>query len=156
MGLRPTPAPSEPRGPSVAHGVRRRTLARELALRALYLVDVRGRSAANEALLFLRSETDDDDIRHFASDLFSGCLERRDELDGYISEVAENWQIHRMAVVDRNVLRLGTYELLCLTDVPPKVCINEAIDLAKKYSTGDSGAFVNGILDKLRTQIRPG
>ena len=91
----------------------------------------------------------------FARELFEGCLERRDELDEKIAGVAENWGIHRMAVVDRNILRLGTYELMALPDIPPKVSINEAIDLAKKYSTADSGAFVNGILDKLRTELRP-
>ena len=137
------------------HTVRKRTRARELILKALYLVDVRGPDARVEVPAFFQAETDDEDVLLFAQDVFNGCLEHRDELDGKIAGVAENWQIHRMAVIDRNVLRLGTYELTYLEDVPPKVSINEAIDLAKRFSTADSGAFVNGILDKLRTQIRP-
>ena len=150
------PAESES-GDSLPHPqkIRKRTRARELAVRALYLVDVRGRAARSDAEVFIRTQTSDPDVLRFARELFEGCLERRDELDEKIAGVAENWGIHRMAVVDRNILRLGTYELMALPDIPPKVSINEAIDLAKKYSTADSGAFVNGILDKLRTELRP-
>ena len=137
------------------HTVRKRTRARELALRALYMVDVRGADAAGDVPAFFAAETDEPDVTRFAQELFDGCLGRRDELDGKIADVAENWHIHRMAVIDRNILRIGTYELLALTDIPPKVSINEAIDLAKRYSTADSGSFVNGILDKLRSQLRP-
>ena len=137
------------------HTVRKRTRARELVLRALYLIDVRGSDALPDVPRFFESETDDPDVRAFAAELFNGIVEHRDEIDARIANVAENWEIHRMAVIDRNLLRLGTYELAYLPDIPPKVSINEAIDLAKRYSTGESGAFVNGILDKLRTQIRP-
>ena len=133
---------------------RKRTQARELVLWALYLVDIRGAESKDQVPELFRSQTDDPDVLAFARELFDGCLRNRDELDGKIAEVAENWQIHRMAVIDRNVLRLGAYELMFLKDIPPKVSINEAIDLAKRYSTAESGAFVNGILDKLRTQIR--
>ena len=137
------------------HTVRKRTRARELVLRALYLIDVRGPDALPEAPAFFAGETDDADVLAFAQQVFDGIIEHRDELDAKISGVAENWQIHRMAVIDRNLLRLGTFEFTHLADVPPKVSINEAIDLAKRYSTADSGAFVNGILDKLRTEICP-
>jgi len=137
------------------HGVRKRTRARELALQALYLIDVRGRGTQLDVAIFLESETNDPDVLDFARALVGGCSLQRDALDEKIAAVAENWHIHRMAVVDRNVLRIGTYELMCMDDIPPKVTINEAIDLAKRYSTADSGAFVNGILDKLRTQLCP-
>ena len=137
------------------HAVRKRTRARELVLRALYLIDVRGPDALSEVPAFFAAETSDPDVLAFAREVFDGIIEHRDELDAKISGVAENWQIHRMAVIDRNLLRLGTFEFAHLADIPPKVSINEAIDLAKRYSTADSGAFVNGILDKLRTQIRP-
>ena len=126
-----------------------------MALQALYLVDVRGLEAEPDGDMHLEGEIDDPDVLRFAKELFNGCMRKREQLNERISAVAENWQIHRMAVIDRNILRIGTYELMFLEDVPPKVSINEAIDLAKKYSTADSGAFVNGILDKLRTQIRP-
>ena len=138
-----------------AKTVRKRTRARELALRALYLIDIRGPGVRPEVPEFFQANTDDDDVLAFAQKLFDGCVDRCDELDGVITEVAENWRIGRMAVIDRNILRLGTFELIALDDVPPKVSINEAIDLAKRYSTAESGAFVNGILDKLRTRIRP-
>lgn len=156
MNASPTPQQPEPRDTTLSlHTVRKRTRARELALRALYMIDIRSASALTEVPAFFESETDDGDVRGFAELLFEGCLSCRAELDARIAQVAENWEIHRMAVVDRNILRLGTYELMFLDAIPPKVSINEAIDLAKKYSTADSGAFVNGILDKLRTQLRP-
>ena len=145
------PAPSTPD----ARTVRKRTRARELALRALYLIDIRGPGARPDVPEFFRENTDDGDVLVFAQELFDGCVDRREELDAVITEVAENWRIGRMAVIDRNILRLGTFELVALEDVPPKVSINEAIDLAKRYSTAESGAFVNGILDKIRTRIRP-
>ncbi len=147
------PNPGDP--PPKAHTVRKRTRARELVLKALYLIDVRGPDALPEVPAFFAAETTDTDVLAFARQVFDGIIEHRDELDAKISGVAENWQIHRMAVIDRNLLRLGTFEFAYLADIPPKVSINEAIDLAKRYSTADSGAFVNGILDKLRTQIRP-
>ncbi len=135
--------------------IRKRTRARELALRALYLFDVRGPGSRADVDAYLEAEAEDGEVLRFSRNLCTGCIERRAELDDRIAAVAENWEIHRMAIVDRNILRIGTYELMCLNDIPPKVSINEAIDLAKKYSTAESGAFVNGILDKLRTQIRP-
>ena len=142
-------------GDSDPRPLRKRTRARELALRALYLIDVRGPGVQEEVARFLESETDDHDVLSFARELVGGCSRRRDELDERIAAIAENWRIQRMAVVDRNILRIGAYEMLALPDIPPKVSINEAIDLAKKYSTADSGAFVNGILDRLRTLVRP-
>jgi len=94
----------------------------------------------------------DPGTRRFARELIDGCRERLEQLDAHIAAVAENWEIGRMAVIDRNILRLASYELLFRDDVPPKVAINEAIDLAKRYSTADSGAFVNGILDRIRVE----
>lgn len=147
----PQPGSASPK----PHTVRKRTRARELVLKALYLIDVRGTDALPEVPELFAGETDDRDVLSFAQQLFDGVAEHRDELDAKIADVAENWHIHRMAVIDRNLLRLGTFEFMYLADVPPKVSINEAIDLAKRYSTADSGAFVNGILDKLRSQLRP-
>jgi transcription antitermination factor NusB len=136
--------------------LRKRTRARELALQVLYQLDLLGVEVLAEldpllARLQEPGETDPG-VRRFAHDLIEGCWGHRGELDARIAAVAENWDIHRMAFVDRNVLRLATYELLFLDDVPPKVAINEAIDLAKRFSTADSGAFVNGILDRIRME----
>lgn len=99
--------------------------------------------------LMARSE-DEPAVKRFARELILGTWTHRSRLDAQIAEVAENWDIHRMAVVDRNILRLACYELLVLGDVPPKVAINEAINLAKRYGAADSGAFVNGVLDRIR------
>ena len=92
-------------------------------------------------------------VRAFAEPLIRGAVERQAELDERIKKYAKNWDLHRMAVVDRNVLRLAIYEMLHREDIPPVVSINEAVDIAKKFSTEDSGKFVNGILDKVKGDL---
>ena len=91
--------------------------------------------------------------RQFADRLIRGVLEHRAELDQRITQFAQNWDLKRMAVVDRNVLRLAIYEMYFRQDIPPVVSINEAVDIAKKFSTEDSGKFVNGILDKIKGEL---
>lgn len=92
-------------------------------------------------------------IREFADPLIRGTLEHRDEADAIIKKHAKNWELHRIAAVDRNILRLAIYEMLHRDDIPPVVSINEAVDIAKKFSTQDSGKFVNGILDKVKGEL---
>ena len=92
-------------------------------------------------------------LRLFADPLIKGTLEHRAEVDAIIQKHAKNWDISRMAVVDRNILRLAIFEMLHREDIPPVVSINEAVDIAKKFSTGDSGKFINGILDKVRGEL---
>ena len=91
--------------------------------------------------------------RKFAEDLVKGFLEHQEAVDTKIKAHAENWEFHRIAVVDRNILRLAIYELLFRDDIPPVVSINEAIELAKKFSTEDSGRFVNGVLDRVKKDL---
>ncbi len=91
--------------------------------------------------------------RIFADKLIHGVLEHLPGLDQKIQQHAQNWELNRMAVVDRNVLRLAIYEMLYREDIPPVVSINEAVDVAKRYSTEDSGKFVNGILDKIKGEL---
>jgi transcription antitermination factor NusB len=129
--------------------MKKRTRSRELALQFLYQLDLRGKDLLEEARAFIRGEERDAETARFALRLVQGTFEHRDELDRTIQAVAQNWNISRMAVVDRNVLRLAAYELLHCDDIPPKVAINEAIELGKRYSTQNSGAFINGILDKI-------
>ena len=88
-------------------------------------------------------------VREFTDKLVKGVKDNIKEIDSAISKYATNWQIGRMAVVDRNILRIATFELLYLEDIPPKVSINEAVDIAKKYGDIESGKFVNGILDRI-------
>ena len=134
--------------------MKKRTRARELALQFLYQLDLRGKDILPEAKGFFRSEEKDKSVRTFAAELVQGVLEHQGEIDQEISEVAMNWDISRMAVIDRNVLRMATFELRYQPDIPPKVSINEAIELGKRFSTQNSGAFINGILDKIKDRAR--
>jgi transcription antitermination protein NusB len=93
------------------------------------------------------------EMRLFADPLIRGALEHRDAIDEHIKKHAKNWEFHRIAAVDRNIMRLAIYEMLFREDIPPIVSINEAVDIAKKFSTQDSGKFVNGILDKVRSEL---
>ena len=92
-------------------------------------------------------------VRLFADPLIRGALQHREEADAFIKKFAKNWELHRIAAVDRNILRLAIYEMLHRDDIPPVVSINEAVDIAKKFSTQDSGKFVNGILDKVKGEL---
>jgi N utilization substance protein B len=93
------------------------------------------------------------EMRLFADPLIRGTLEHRDAIDEHIKKHAKNWEFHRIAAVDRNIMRLAIYEMLFREDIPPIVSINEAVDIAKKFSTQDSGKFVNGILDKIKGEL---
>ena len=130
--------------------MKKRTRARELALQFLYQLDLRGPDFLDEARGFLREEEPDKGTREFAQHLVTGTAEHLAQIDALIREVAQNWDIERMAVIDRNVLRMASYELLHCKDIPPKVSINEAIELGKRFSTQNSGGFINGVLDKIK------
>ena len=93
------------------------------------------------------------ETRLFAEPLIKGVIEHRAAIDEHIKKHCKNWDFNRIAAVDRNVMRLAIYEMLHREDIPPVVSINEAVDIAKKFSTEDSGKFVNGILDKVRGDI---
>ena len=97
--------------------------------------------------------TEEAETRLFADPLIRGVIEHRDGIDEQIKSHAKNWDLHRIATVDRNIMRLAIYEMLYREDIPPIVSINEAVDIAKKFSTQDSGKFVNGILDKIRSEL---
>jgi N utilization substance protein B len=125
--------------------------------RAAALADEKGPATWGETNTLPPPTAEEAETRLFADPLIRGTLEHRDELDAEIKKYAQNWDLHRMAAVDRNILRLAIYEMLHREDIPPVVSINEAVDIAKKYSTEDSGKFVNGILDKIKGQLlRPG
>ncbi len=130
--------------------MRRRTRARELALQFLYTVEVRGPDARDELDDFLHRSGASRLARQFATKLIDGVLAQKAELDAAIGATATNWSLSRMPAVDRTILRLGSYELLHSRDVPVRVALNEAIELGKRYSTSQSGAFINGILDQLK------
>jgi N utilization substance protein B len=138
--------------------MRKRTKARECALKILYAIDIAKDDPAKTSEMFWQHNTDcDDEERAFADSLVTGVMKNIEFIDKVISSSATNWELKRMAVVDRNILRFATYELIFREDIPPKVSINEAIDIAKKYGDVDSGKFVNGILDKInKTEAKRG
>ena len=135
--------------------MRKRTKARELALQSIYQFDLRGDEVGPDVDDLLARATEDAEVLDFARKLIEGTRLKRAEIDKAIEGAARNWEMRRMAAIDRNILRLATYELLYREDIPPLVTINEAIDIAKKFSTKNSGPFVNGILDTIRLRAAP-
>src|SRR5438876_2258884 len=121
--------------------------------RAAAIAEDKGTATWGQPLEMPPLSADEAAVRLFADPLIRGALEHRDEADGLISKHAKNWELHRIAAVDRNILRLAIYEMLHREDIPPVVSINEAVDIAKKFSTQDSGKFVNGILDKVKGEL---
>ncbi|GHT46193.1 N utilization substance protein B [Endomicrobiia bacterium] len=124
--------------------------AREYSLQMLYTVD-----NCNASVNFVRNTFEENlpkanAYREFALSLFKGVCEKKDAIDALIKQYAKNWELERMAVVDRNIIRLAIYEIMATPDTPISVIINEAVEISKKYSTEDSSKFVNGILDKLK------
>jgi N utilization substance protein B len=129
--------------------MRNRTKARECALKILYAIDITKDKAGKCIEIFWQNNEADAQVKVFADAIVLGVANNKEKIDDIIVSNTTNWQLKRMAVIDRNVLRLATYELLFSKDIPPKVAINEAIDIVKKYGDKDSGKFVNGVLDKI-------
>ncbi len=134
--------------------MRQRTRARVYALQILYQIDITGDPVDDVLEQFWRDAEQSPEVRGFATQLVKGASKNLEEIDALIVQRSEHWKLSRMPAIDRSILRLGTYELLYRDDIPPKVAINEAVELAKNYSTPDSGQFINGILDKLMIRER--
>ena len=130
--------------------MRKRTQARECALQILYLHEMNpGPLDAIISAFWEEHPNLTEEVRGFAEILVRSTLEHLTDLDASIMKAVENWEINRMAVIDRSILRFSAYELLYMPDIPPKVTINEAVNIAKKFSQEESGKFVNGVLDKI-------
>ncbi|MBI2174783.1 MAG: transcription antitermination factor NusB [Candidatus Omnitrophica bacterium] len=129
--------------------MRNRTKAREQALQMLYQRDLRNAQANQIVEEFWKDQQPEQEIQAFANELFVGTTEKLSAIDPLIATHADNWDLKRMAVIDRNILRLGVFELLHSAETPPKVCINEAIELAKRFGDSESGKFINGVLDAI-------
>ena len=121
--------------------------------RAAAIAEEKGMATWGQPIALAPPTAEEAAVRLFAEPLIRGALDHREEADALIKKHAQNWDLHRMAAVDRNVLRLAIYEMLHRDDIPPVVSINEAVDIAKKFSTQDSGKFVNGILDKVKGEL---
>lgn len=131
--------------------MRKRSVSREHALKLLYQLEITRRELPQLIEEYWKyEEVSDDEVIAYANDLLKGIVGKLKAIDDKVAKYATNWQLKRMAIIDRNVLRLGLYELMFTEiEMPPKVAINEAIELAKKYGDLESGKFVNGILDKI-------
>ncbi|MBX3427510.1 MAG: transcription antitermination factor NusB [Pirellulales bacterium] len=126
----------------------RRSRAREVALQALFQEDLNPQNSLDRLGAFLAGRLRDEDSRDFAKQIVLGVRRNQQELDALLAAKAENWSLHRMAATDRNILRIGAYEIR-FSDTPPRVAIDEAVELAKRFGAAQSSQFVNGILDKL-------
>ncbi|MFH2002994.1 MAG: transcription antitermination factor NusB [Planctomycetota bacterium] len=132
------------------NAIRKRTQARELSFQFLFMLDVRSDDCHDELELFLSEHADDPEVIDFAKGLIQGVIDHQEEIDKTIEKSAQNWELCRIATVDRNIMRQAIFELLFRDDIPPKVSINEAIELGKRFSTANSGGFINGILDRIK------
>jgi N utilization substance protein B len=133
-------------------GSRRKS--RELAMQVLYYMDMRQDDSDEMLHRFCDNFAPHKKATPFFFRLVKGVIQAKSEIDAVIESFSDNWKLTRMSCVDRNIIRIAAYELLCCHDIPPKVAINEAIDVGKKFGTEESGAFINGILDSIRMAIK--
>src|SRR5271168_2364214 len=131
-----------------------RHMGRELALKALYQMDIRADASNEDLVLLFETFTASDEVRRFATRLVEGVRGEQIALDRQVAGALEHWSIGRLSRVDHNILRMALYELMRVEDVPARVTIDEAIELAKEYGDQDSGRFVNGVLDQLAGRLK--
>lgn len=132
----------------------RRRKAREYALQMLFQIDFTGKKINGKNLEEFWSDKEEGaDVKEFAEELVRGTINKLDEIDSMIEKVTKNWLLERMSAVDRNILRFAAYEILYRKDIPSAVTINEAIEIAKKFSTADAAPFINGVLDRLAKEV---
>lgn len=129
-------------------GTRRQ--ARELAMQALFYMDMRNNLSTEMLDHFCGCFSPSKKSRRFFIKLVTGVIEKKAEIDTMVERFSQNWKLKRMSCVDRNVMRIAVYEMLYCDDIPAKVSINEAVDVGKKFGTQESGAFINGIMDSIR------
>lgn len=131
-----------------------RRQAREIALCALYALEISGNSLEYVLSELNPDNQTSDDIVHFTNDLIVRTFEHREEADEYIRKRSMNWKFERIAIIDRIVMRMAISEFLNFYDIPPKVSIDEAIELSKQYSTEKSGSYINGVLDGVYEDLK--
>lgn len=131
----------------------KRRSSRELALKFLYQFELNEGNVDEQMNSFIELNSLKDEIEVFMKELVEAVIKQKTEIDEIIQKFSDNWLLDRMTVIDRNILRIGTCELLSDFSTPPKVVINEAVDIAKKFGNEDSPEFINGILDKIYKEI---
>jgi N utilization substance protein B len=135
-------------------GTRRK--AREMAMQALFYMDERRDFSEEMFERFCANFAPKPDVRPYFLRLVQGVLRYKTDLDGWIERFSENWSLSRMSGVDRNLMRIAVFEMVWCRDIPAKVSINEAVDIGKKFGTDESGAFINGIVDGIRSALEKG
>jgi N utilization substance protein B len=133
--------------------LRRRRKSREFALQVLYQLNITKQEAVTALARFQEHFSPHQEADEFLNRLVLGVLDHCQELDRLIEQYSENWHLDRINMVDRNILRMALFELLYCEEIPPKVTMNEAIDLGKRYGSEDSGCFINGILDRIQNEV---
>lgn len=131
----------------------RRRRSREFALQVLYQLEINKQTVQETLNQFQKTYLPEEERDEFLERLVYGVLEHRKEIDRLIKQYSKNWRLDRMPLIDRNILRLAIFELMHCEDIPPKVTLNEAIELGKRYGSEDSGRFVNGILDRIQNEV---
>ncbi len=131
----------------------RRRRSREFAIQVLYQLEINQQTVQETLTQFQKNYLPKGERDEFLERLVHGVLEHRKEIDRLIKQYSKNWQLDRMSLIDRNILRLAIFELMHCEDIPPKVTLNEAIELGKKFGSEESGRFVNGILDRIQNEV---
>jgi N utilization substance protein B len=133
-------------------GLGKRRKSREFALQVLYQLDITKQDAMKSVAQLKEHFSPNEERDPFVERIVLGVIEHKQEIDRLIERYSENWRLDRINLVDRSVLRMATFELLYCEDIPPKVTLNEAIDLGKRYGSEDSGSFINGVLDRIQKE----
>jgi N utilization substance protein B len=133
--------------------LRKRRKSREFALQVLYQLDITKQDVVKTLAQFQDHFSGNDERDNFMERLVMGVLDHCQEIDRLIEKYSENWRLDRMNMIDRAILRMATFELLYCEEIPPKVTLNEAIELGKRFGSEDSGSFINGILDRIQKEF---
>ena len=133
---------------------RKRTQARQIAMQYLYMRDILKNKDIEPMDGFIREQTTDADVMRYSAQLIRETIAKQPDIDALIESVAENWALSRMPAVDRNIIRISVSELMSEDAIPVQVTINEAIEMGRKFSTRDSGAFINGVIDKIAISLK--
>jgi N utilization substance protein B len=133
-----------------------RRYSRELVIQFLYLTEMNEGEIENQLKTFWENNScEEEDVQSFTEDILKDIFDHKEEIDARLEKYSDNWTLSRMAVIDRNLLRMAASELMYSKTVPPKVAIDEAVEIAKKYGTADSPNFINGVLDRILKELKP-
>lgn len=132
-----------------------RRLSRELVIQFLYLTEMNEGEIENQLKSFWESNSCQEDVQSFTEEILNNIFDHKKEIDTRLEKYSDNWTLSRMTVIDRNLLRMAASELMFSKTVPPKVVIDEALEIAKKFGSEDSPNFINGVLDRILKEIKP-